>query len=71
MGFGHDLRRSLRRFLPRERSRKQIGYAWSVPFEEAYAMYMQARSYRAHSGFVHSFTPGYYGDGHYEYQNGS
>lgn len=40
-----------------------------VTFEEAQAMYMKARESRVRSGFVHSFSPNYYGDKPYEYRH--
>jgi hypothetical protein len=37
-------------------------------WEEAYERYKQQRASRAKSGFVHSFSPHYYGDRKYEYE---
>lgn len=38
-----------------------------ISFEDAKAMYVEARTNRALSGFVHSFAPNYYGDKPHEY----
>ena len=37
-------------------------------WDDAYDRYKQQRLYRAKGGFVHSFSPHYYGERKYEYE---
>jgi hypothetical protein len=39
-----------------------------VNFEDAHARYIQQRLHRAKGGFTHSFSPHYYGQKPYEYE---
>lgn len=39
-----------------------------MSYDEALDMYKAARKYHARGGFVHAYSPDYYGDNEHEYQ---